>query len=645
MRTITPADIRFLPPDAAPRTLPCTVCGHPGPHRPRLTVPALAPPHTPLTLLDCAGCGSGFYDPPGIRDFSDLDLNRAEFWRAYVEATGGIWETLWPPLAALPGTGATLLDVGCGFGFAVDAWRRVRGAEAVGVELAEYGEAGARLLDIPVHREMLEDCAPLAGRRFDVVYASEVIEHVPDPRAFVALLARFVADDGVLVLTTPCVDYVRREHTAPALLATLAPGFHGFLLSPRAFEATARAAGFSHVDVRTFGERQVLWASNRPLTVDPAPERLRPAYFDYLFRWYAQPDHASPVWQGYAFRLARDLANTGRVDEAGPVAQALADALVGRFGTVALDPEATVARAGNLVTQTDFGDIAPFFLPAYWFTLGTIAQVGAHDAVAAERWYRGAERLALAAGQDGAAVFSRGAVPGLAGARPHRVAGAAGRALRRGGRALFGARPRCARAIGGTWPRGCDRRTDRRGDSARLRRTGGARSLGRRAAGIRRVHGGPRRALSRLPLDRRGRTRRGTGGARGNRAGGSGVPGVLRGAPRRARVAAGGGPGGAAVGDRDARGRAGRSRGARGATRLVCPRSAAAVPAAGAAAAGAQGAVRVQLQAAAAGLSRAGAAAGGRWPGCRGTMAFAAASMTHSSAGKAIARRPRSGRD
>ena len=405
MRTITPVDIRFLPADAAPRALPCTVCGDPGPHRPRLAVPALAPPHTPLTLLDCAGCGSGFYDPPGIRDFSDLDLNRAEFWRAYVETTGGVWETLWPPLAAWPKPGATLLDVGCGFGFAVDAWRRVRGAEAVGVELAEYGEAGARLLDITVHREMLEDCAPLAGRTFDVVYASEVVEHVPDPRAFVALLARFVAADGVLVLTTPCIDYVRSEHTAPPLLATLAPGFHGFLLSPRAFEAMARDAGFAHVDVRTFGERQVLWASRRPLAVDPAAERLRPAYFDYLFRWYAHTDHASPVWQGYAFRLARDLANTGRVDEAGPVAQALAAALVRRYGAAALEPDAMVARAGNLVTQTDFGDIAPFFLPAFWFTLGTIAQVGAHDAAAAERWYRGAERLALAVGRTGLLYF------------------------------------------------------------------------------------------------------------------------------------------------------------------------------------------------------------------------------------------------
>jgi SAM-dependent methyltransferase len=405
MSTITPAALVFAADDAAQRALPCTVCGSSGPHQPRVTVPALDPPHTSLTLLICAACGSGFYDPPGIRDFSDLDLNRSEFWRAYVEAIGGVWETLWPPLAALPHEGASLLDVGCGFGFTVDAWRRVRRADAVGLELAEYGAAGARLLDIPVYREMLEDCAPLAGRLFDVVYASEVVEHVPDPQAFVALLARHVAPGGVLVLTTPCIDYVHRANAAPALLATLAPGFHGFLLSPRAFADMARVAGFAHVEVRTFGERQVLWASMQPLTVDPAPARLRPAYFDYLKGWLAQPDHSSPVWQGFAFRLARDLTNLGHIDEAQPVARALADALVARFGNAVLDPEAMVARAATMTSQSDFGEFAPFFLPAFWYTLGTIAQVSARDAAAAERWYRGSARLTLAATRPGLLYF------------------------------------------------------------------------------------------------------------------------------------------------------------------------------------------------------------------------------------------------
>jgi 2-polyprenyl-3-methyl-5-hydroxy-6-metoxy-1,4-benzoquinol methylase len=66
------------------------------------------------------------------------------------------------------------------------------------------------------------------GRRFDVVYASEVIEHVPDPAAFAALLAARVADDGVLVLTTPSADYIEPGTAFAHTTAALAPGFHGF---------------------------------------------------------------------------------------------------------------------------------------------------------------------------------------------------------------------------------------------------------------------------------------------------------------------------------------------------------------------------------------------------------------------------------
>lgn len=39
--------------------------------------------------------------------------------------------------------------------------------------------------------------------KFDLVLCSEVIEHVPDPAAFMAGLARAVDDDGILVLSTP----------------------------------------------------------------------------------------------------------------------------------------------------------------------------------------------------------------------------------------------------------------------------------------------------------------------------------------------------------------------------------------------------------------------------------------------------------
>src|SRR5664279_2095961 len=158
------------------------------------------------------------------------------------------------------------------------------------------------MLGLTVHDRLLQECAVLDGRRFDVVYASEVIEHVPDPNAFVALLARYVADDGVLVLTTPACEFIVPAEHSPTLYAALAPGFHGFLLSGKAFADAARRCGFAHVDVRRFNERQVLWASRRPLAVDPASGSLFSGYLDYLDGHVARFDGASPVWQGLAYR-------------------------------------------------------------------------------------------------------------------------------------------------------------------------------------------------------------------------------------------------------------------------------------------------------------------------------------------------------
>ncbi len=165
-----------------------------------------------------------------------------------------------------------------------------------------------------IYAEMLQDCKALAGRRFEVVYASEVIEHVPDPSAFVALLSRWVSDDGVLIMTTPAASFIGQENQSTTLLAALAPGFHGFLLSSGAFEDTARRAGFAHVEIHTANERQFLWASRRPLRVNPHRPRARAAYLGYLAGRVATPtEDTSPVWQGFAYRLAKDLIAVGQL--------------------------------------------------------------------------------------------------------------------------------------------------------------------------------------------------------------------------------------------------------------------------------------------------------------------------------------------
>ena len=188
------------------------------------------------------------------------------------------------------------------------------------------------------------------GQRFDVGFASEVIEHVPDPVAFVALLAARVADDGVLVLTTPCADYIEPAQHSPTLLAALAPGFHGFLLSRQAFGDIARKCGLLYVDVRVFGERQMLWASRRPLCVEPKHPAMVGAYLDYLARRTSTPEPSSPVWQGFSYRRLKDLLNAGRVPEAKSVGVTLLAALEANYGSEIGDPEATLARLKTCIT-------------------------------------------------------------------------------------------------------------------------------------------------------------------------------------------------------------------------------------------------------------------------------------------------------
>ena len=89
--------------------------------------------------------------------------------------------------------------------------------------------------------------------QFDLITAMEVIEHVADPRAFVAALAARLAPDGLLILSTP-----NRTAWSKLLTITLAEGFgripkgtHEFdkFIDPDAMKALLGRAGLEVIDV------------------------------------------------------------------------------------------------------------------------------------------------------------------------------------------------------------------------------------------------------------------------------------------------------------------------------------------------------------------------------------------------------------
>jgi 2-polyprenyl-3-methyl-5-hydroxy-6-metoxy-1,4-benzoquinol methylase len=100
--------------------------------------------------------------------------------------------------------GERVLDLGCGAG-ELTASLAAAGATVTGVDVAEAALRRARARNPGVRFELapVDGELPLADTSFDVVWASEVIEHVADTARWLSEVRRVLVPQGRLLLTTP----------------------------------------------------------------------------------------------------------------------------------------------------------------------------------------------------------------------------------------------------------------------------------------------------------------------------------------------------------------------------------------------------------------------------------------------------------
>lgn len=100
--------------------------------------------------------------------------------------------------------GDRALDVGCGTGEFTAALAEA-GAVAVGVEVASAAveRARARHPGLDLRLVPIDGPLPFEDNSFDLVWASEVIEHVTDTARWLSEVRRVLAPGGRLLVTTP----------------------------------------------------------------------------------------------------------------------------------------------------------------------------------------------------------------------------------------------------------------------------------------------------------------------------------------------------------------------------------------------------------------------------------------------------------
>lgn len=326
----------------------------------------------------CADCGSVFYDPLPIIDYTTHTESPYAI-REYVEQNANI-ETVANYVAKAIGRRAPgrFLDIGCGYGFSVDfAWRAL-GWQVLGIEPSTYGRTGRVALQLPIIAGNFPADLPPDAKTFDVIMSSEVIEHIADPLEFLRAVRAALAPDGTLFLSTPDAESLERSDLSPSTrFAMLSPGAHVVLYSAKALENIIRRAEFTAVNVVRSDATLTATAGRIPPEIEP--DQIRKLTISYLEALHKTPSGDESFRYAIANRLFRQLFEDNRFEEAAVVAQSI--------------PVPTIKHDVSITDLGSYLDNYPGYAPLLLFFLGMLNLIHTHNNAAAFEMFDRCENL------------------------------------------------------------------------------------------------------------------------------------------------------------------------------------------------------------------------------------------------------------
>lgn len=312
-----------------------------------------------FVLQICPACSVRFVDNMKMMEYNTERLVERGEDAFHVQLGAGIWPITGQLARLDQPRGAKVLEIGGGFGFGLDFALRARGWDGVGYDPSPFAAEGMRELDLPLHQEYFT-VRHLALGPWDVAIATELLEHVSYPAAFLLLMRKALGETGVLMLSTPNAECVTPDQPVSNLLPLLSPGSHTVLQTRRSLELALRAAGFAYTHIIEDGLSLIAYGSAAPIRLIEDDAARRAMYRNYLVERAGLAAETSDLRFGFAGRGIFEAVNDGDWAAADAAWAALLPAAQARFGLnlqgmTALPPGAAEASLAELARKMPLG--------------------------------------------------------------------------------------------------------------------------------------------------------------------------------------------------------------------------------------------------------------------------------------------------
>ena len=411
---------------------PCPNCGASGQKR-RLVDVAWTAPKLPKgdrkPVFACPACDARFYPPLKVPNYHDPDVMDWGWHQFHIQQGAGLVPITEPLglIARPPGT--RFLEIGCGYGFGLDFAIHALGWRGIGIDPSPMARLGAADLGVTIRDGYFPEADPEASL-WDVIAATEVIEHVTRPSDLLAALRARLAPDGILLLTTPDGAAIDLATPDAALVQLLAPGIHMVFQTETSLRRLLAAAGFGNAQIYRDGLTLVAYAGaiDGTLIDDASAQRTRfrsylttragqiPATSDLglgfagraMFEavvdldWAAARTARDTLWPAIRERVGLDLEGMAILPPAfmSLGLAALKDAMPLNLGMI-LYAEASRLRA-DPATRAEAGPLFALAGEAARALHSALAGVSLNDGLAEELVWRGAAESAIEAARIGA---------------------------------------------------------------------------------------------------------------------------------------------------------------------------------------------------------------------------------------------------